>query len=158
LAAAVSAHAGRRVTPEGAALGVVRVANARMEAALRVVSIERGQDPRLFTLVSFGGAGGLHVCALAGALRIPREFIPRSPGTLSALGVLRGDVVKDYPRTVMLAAGRDNRRSIEKGFAELERQGRRDLKNEGFEAARIRVARSVAMRYTGQSFEIDVPW
>src|SRR6201999_2561910 len=104
LAVAMSRHSERKVTPERAALGVVRVANANMEAALRVVSVERGQDPRLFTLVSFGGAGGLHVCALAEALRIPRVFIPRSPGTLSALGVLLGDVVKDYSRTVMLKA------------------------------------------------------
>ncbi|HTF37647.1 MAG TPA: hydantoinase/oxoprolinase family protein, partial [Blastocatellia bacterium] len=88
--------ADKPVTAEHAALGVIRVANANMEAALRVVSIERGQDPRLFTLVSFGGAGGLHVCDLAAALRVPRVLVPRSPGTLSALGVLLGDVVKDY--------------------------------------------------------------
>ena len=158
LAAALSLHAGRRVSAERAALGIVSVANARMEAALRVVSIERGQDPRLFTLVSFGGAGGLHVCALAEALRIPRVFIPRSPGTLSALGVLLGDVVRDYSRTVMLKAGTDNRRAIEKAFATLERQGIRDLKHEGFDAQRIKLAQSIAMRYAGQSFEIDVPF
>src|SRR5260370_24917158 len=102
LAADMSRFSEKPVTAERAALGVVRVANANMEAALRVVSVERGQDPRLFTLVSFGGAGGLHVCDLAAALRIPQVVVPRSPGTLSALGVLLGDVVKDYSRTVMM--------------------------------------------------------
>ncbi|HEY9232610.1 MAG TPA: hydantoinase/oxoprolinase family protein, partial [Blastocatellia bacterium] len=158
LAAAMSEHSGRRVTPARAALGVVRVANANMESALRVVSVERGQDPRLFTLVSFGGAGGLHVCALADALRIPRVFIPRSPGTLSALGVLLGDVVKDYSRTVMLKTAAHDRRTIERAFAQLEREATTDIKREGFAANRIKLARSVAMRYVGQSFEIDVAW
>jgi N-methylhydantoinase A len=158
LAAAMARHGGRPVSPEGAALGVVRVANANMESALRVVSVERGQDPRLFTLVSFGGAGGLHVSALAEALRIPRVFIPRSPGTLSALGVLLGDVVKDYSRTVMLKTEAGNRRAIERGFAELEREAAADLKREGFAGRRIKLSRTVAMRYAGQSFEIDVAW
>ena len=102
LASDMSRFSAKPITPARAALGVVRVANANMERALRVVSVERGQDPRLFSLVSFGGAGGLHVCELAEALRIPRVVVPRSPGTLSALGVLLGDVVKDYSRTVML--------------------------------------------------------
>ncbi|MFL6216438.1 MAG: hydantoinase/oxoprolinase family protein [Blastocatellia bacterium] len=158
LAGAMSEHSARRVTIERAALGVVRVANANMESALRVVSVERGQDPRLFTLVSFGGAGGLHVCALADALRIPRVIVPRSPGTLSALGVLLGDVVKDYSRTVMLKTEASERRVIERGFAQLEREAMGDLKREGFAANRIKLARSVAMRYVGQSFEIDVAW
>ncbi|MFL6273613.1 MAG: hydantoinase/oxoprolinase family protein [Blastocatellia bacterium] len=158
LAAAMSAHSARPVTMERAALGVVRVANANMESALRVVSVERGQDPRLFTLVSFGGAGGLHVCALADALRIPRVFIPRSPGTLSALGVLLGDVVKDYSRTVMLKPADHDRRAIERRFAQLEREATINIKREGFAANRIKLARSVAMRYAGQSFEIDVAW
>jgi N-methylhydantoinase A len=129
-----------------------------MEAALRVVSVERGQDPRLFTLVSFGGAGGLHVCDLAAALLVPRVIVPSSPGTLSALGVLLGDVVKDYSRTVMMNTAGLNGRKIERGFAELERDATLDLRREGFERDRVKLMRSIAMRYTGQSFEIDVPW
>jgi N-methylhydantoinase A len=158
LAAEMSRFSEKPVSAEGAALGVIRVANANMEAALRVVSVERGQDPRLFTLVSFGGAGGLHVCALASALRIPRIIVPRSPGTLSALGVLLGDVVKDYSRTVMMSVANTDARAIEKGFAALEREAARDLKGEGFAKSKQKLVRSVAMRYTGQSFEIDVPW
>src|SRR5207302_784556 len=75
--------------------GVIRVVNATMEKAIRVVSIERGRDPRNFALVAFGGAGGLHACALAEALRIPHVMIPAFPGALSALGILASDVVKD---------------------------------------------------------------
>ncbi|MFY9574595.1 MAG: hydantoinase/oxoprolinase family protein, partial [Blastocatellia bacterium] len=141
-----------------AALGVVRVANANMEAALRVVSVERGQDPRLFTLVSFGGAGGLHVCELAAALRVPLVVVPRSPGTLSALGVLLGDVVKDYSRTFMMNTTTLDMRLLARGFAELEREAVRDLAREGFARDRVRLTRSAAMRYVGQSFEIDVRW
>jgi N-methylhydantoinase A len=158
LADEMTRFADKHVTAEHAALGVIRVANANMEAALRVVSVERGQDPRLFTLVSFGGAGGLHVCDLAAALRVPRVIVPSSPGTLSALGVLLGDVVKDYSRTVMVKTAGLDARTLERGFAALEREAARDLKREGFGRDRLRLMRTVAMRYTGQSFEIDVPW
>lgn len=158
LGAEMSRFAEKAVTAEHAALGVIRVANANMEAALRVVSVERGQDPRLFTLVSFGGAGGLHVCELAAAMRVPRVIVPRSPGTLSALGVLLGDVVKDYSRTVMLKTRGLEMRTLERGFKELDREAVRDLKGEGFDKTRLKLARSVAMRYVGQSFEIGVPW
>jgi N-methylhydantoinase A len=158
LAAEMSRFAAKPLSPERAALGVVRVANANMERALRVVSVERGRDPRLFSLVSFGGAGGLHVCELADALRIPRVVVPQSPGTLSALGVLLGDVVKDYSRTIMLKTGGLDWSAIERNFAALERQARRDLKGEGFTADRAKVIRSAAVRYIGQSFEIEVPF
>jgi len=158
LAGEMTRFAKKRVTPEHAALGVIRVANANMEAALRVVSVERGQDPRFFTLVSFGGAGGLHVCDLAASLRVPRVVVPSSPGTLSALGVLLGDVVKDYSRTVMMQADGLDPRVVERGFMKLEREAAADLKREGFGKDSSKLTRSVAMRYTGQSFEIDVPW
>jgi len=158
LAEEMSGFAEKQVSVERAALGVVRVANANMEAALRVVSVERGQDPRLFTLVSFGGAGGLHVCELAASLRIPRVLVPRSPGTLSALGVLLGDVVKDYSRTVMVRTSDLDQRELERVFRRLEQQATRDLKEEGFGKDTTKLMRSVAMRYIGQSFEINVPW
>jgi len=108
--------------------------------------------------VSFGGAGGLHVAELAGALGITRVIIPRSPGTLSALGVLLGDVVKDYSKTVMRRAAGLDRRFLDREFAALEKTARAGLAREGFARGRMRLARSIAMRYAGQSFEIDVPW
>jgi N-methylhydantoinase A len=158
LAAEMSRYSEKRVTVERAALGVIRVANANMESALRVVSVERGRDPRLFSLVSFGGAGGLHVCELAASLRIPRIIVPNSPGTLSALGVLLGDVVKDHSRTVMMETRNTDLRAIEKRFAALEREAARDLASEGFAKDKMKLTRSVAMRYIGQSFEINVRW
>ena len=90
-----------KLTLEQFAAGVIRVVNSTMEKAIRVVSIERGYDPREFTLVAFGGAGGLHACELAEALSIPRVMIPALPGALSAFGILVSDVVKDYSRTVL---------------------------------------------------------
>jgi N-methylhydantoinase A len=158
LAREMSRFSNRAVTPNTAALGVVSVANANMERALRAVSIERGQDPRLYTLVSFGGAGGLHVAELAQALRIPRVIVPKSPGTLSALGVLLGDVVKDYSRTVMMKIAGLNQRSLDREFAALEKDARAALAGEGFHSSQIKLTRSIAMRYAGQSFEIDIPW
>jgi N-methylhydantoinase A len=158
LAYEMSQASARTVTREEAALGVIRVANANMERALRLVSVERGHDPRRFTLVSFGGAGGLHAAALAAALRIPRVLVPNYPGAFSALGVLLADVVKDYSRTVMTTVepSRPIPREIEREFTALERQAKADLKDEGFSESQTRLVRSLAMRYRGQSFELEI--
>jgi len=158
LARQMSAAAGRRVSATEAALGVVRVVNAGMERALRVVSVERGHDPRAFALVSFGGAGGLHACALAASLRIPRVIVPRRPGALSALGARASDVIKDTSRTVMLTATKANSTTLEQTFRALERQARAALRREGFDDKRQRHERSVAARYKGQSFELEIKW
>ncbi len=160
LADEMSRASSRTVTREQAALGVVRVANANMERALRLVSVERGHDPRRFTLVSFGGAGGLHAAALAAALRIPRVLIPNYPGAFSALGVLLADVVKDYSRTLMadVEPSKQIPREIEKEFAALGRQAQRGLRDEGFSTPRTMLIPSLAMRYRGQSFELEIEW
>jgi len=160
LAAQMSRASGRKVTKYEAALGVVRVANANMERALRLVSVERGHDPRRFTLISFGGAGGLHAAALASALRIPRVVVPAHPGAFSALGVLLAEVIKDYSRTVMITVSAPGSLppKIGRQFAALERQAMRDLRAEGFAPARMRLLRSLALRYRGQSFELEVEW
>jgi N-methylhydantoinase A len=159
LAAAMSQVSAQQVTRAQAALGVIRVANANMERALRLVSIERGFDPRRFTLVSFGGAGGLHATALADALRIPRVLIPAVPGAFSALGVLLADVVKDYSRTVMLTveAGQALPREVAVEFVRMEKQAIRDLRAEGFKSAQSQLIRTLALRYRGQSFELEIP-
>src|SRR5207237_3554604 len=104
-------RSGSKMSVEEFAAGVVRVVNANMEKALRVVSIERGHDPRAFTLVAFGGAGPLHACELARSLGIPRVLVPSLPGALSALGILMSDVVRDYSRTVMVQVGQTPRPS-----------------------------------------------
>ncbi|MCS6804056.1 MAG: hydantoinase/oxoprolinase family protein [Acidobacteriota bacterium] len=157
-AQAMSQATGRKISREQAALGIVNVANANMEGALRKISIERGYDPRDFTLVCFGGAGGLHVCALAQALRIRRIIVPLSPGTLSALGALLADVQKDYSQTVMLPGEQASQMQLERVFRRLESVGRKELASEGFHPDQVRVERACAVRYCGQSFELEIPW
>ncbi|MEK6711388.1 MAG: hydantoinase/oxoprolinase family protein, partial [Nitrospinota bacterium] len=92
--------------PLQAAEGVLRVVNQHMARAIRLISVERGHDPRRFALVAFGGAGGMHACALAGILGVPAVIVPQDPGILSARGMLAADVAKDYGRTVLLPASR----------------------------------------------------
>jgi N-methylhydantoinase A len=139
------------------AAGVVRVVNANMEKALRVVSIERGYDPREFTLVPFGGAGGLHACELAEALSIPRVLLPAMPGALSAYGILLSDVVKDHSRTLLWEMSAGRRVEIKKIYRELETQARAEFSREGWRG-KPRMQRSLDLRYRGQGFELNVPW
>ena len=127
-----------------------------MERALRYISVERGHDPREFTLIPFGGAGGLHAVELARALRIPRVLISPSPGALSALGVLTADVVKEQTRTVMLEATADAQRELEKVFREMEKEATATLRREGFPVSKQLHERSLAARYKGQSFELQI--
>lgn len=139
------------------AMGIVDVTNATIERVLRTVSLERGHDPRDFTLIPFGGAGPQHGCELASALGIPKVIIPRYPGVLSALGVAVSDVVKDYSRTVMVSDAEDMQ-IIAKTFLELEEEGLREMEQEGFHTARLSVDRWIDARYKGQSFELPVDW
>jgi N-methylhydantoinase A len=141
------------------AQGIVDVANAVMEKAVRVISVERGHDPRDYTLVAFGGAGALHACDLADALEIPRVLVPCFPGALSALGILRANVTKDFSRTVRLEArtATDVARSLQGAFASIEGEGRRQMRREGFSSAAVKLERSLDIRYSGQSYELNVP-
>lgn len=140
------------VSTEALAEGIVRVANARMESALRKVSVERGFDPRMFVLLAFGGAGPLHGCALASALGIRKVVIPAASGALSALGILDADLRREFSRTVMLAPGSAE---IDKVFRELEAEARAVFAAEG---AQPRLLRQADLRYHGQGFELRVGW
>jgi N-methylhydantoinase A len=142
---------------EEAALGIIRIVNANMEGAIRVISVERGSDPRDFMLTAFGGAGPLHACELATALQIPRVFIPKTPGVLSALGMLAADIIKDYVRTIMVSS-QEAGETIEKAFSDLEEQGRAELAKEGFSSEHIAIEPSLDLRYVGQSYELTVPF
>ncbi len=142
---------------EAAAWGVIRVANSNMERAIRTISIERGHDPRRFTLVAFGGAGPLHACELAMALRIPRVLIPPHPGVLSALGMILADVVKDYSQTVMLPAQDASNGTLDGLFAPLYERARADLQAEGLATGEIVLLPALDMRYVGQSYELTIP-
>jgi N-methylhydantoinase A len=141
---------------EAAAWGIIRVANSNMERAIRTISVERGHDPRRFTLVTFGGAGPLHACELATVLRIPRVLVPPHPGVLSALGMVMADVTKDYSRTVMLPAEKADAETLERLFAPLYEQARADLSAEGYTGDRVQLLPALDMRYVGQSYELVV--
>jgi N-methylhydantoinase A len=147
------------LSPEEFAAGVVRVVNANMEKAIRVVSIERGHDPREFSLVAFGGAGAMHACDLAQALRIPRVIVPAYPGALSALGILISDVVKDHSRTILLrvAPRKIFSRQLDPIFAELQRSIAAELKKEGWQGRAV-FEPSCDIRYRGQGYELNLPY
>jgi N-methylhydantoinase A len=132
--------------------GIVRVANARMEAALRQVSVERGYNPRSFTLLAFGGAGPLHACALASSLGIRQVLVPAVPGALSALGILDADLRREFSRTVMVLPGSSQITNV---FAELEAEARDTFRYEGVVPL---LTRAADLRYQGQGFELRVDW
>lgn len=150
--------------PTELAEGVLSVANTAMERAIRVISVEKGFDPREFGLFSFGGAGGMHAVFLARLLKIPQVLIPKNPGILSAIGMLMADIIKDYSQTVMMRlspgpAGADIRQgAIADMFVPLETRGADELKAEGIAADGIVLERYLDMRYQGQSYEIIVPF
>jgi N-methylhydantoinase A/oxoprolinase/acetone carboxylase beta subunit len=134
-----------KISRIAAAQGILRVANANMERAIRLVSVERGHDPRDFALVAFGGCGGLHACEIARELGIQTVLVPEYAGALSALGMLLADRVRDYATGVL------NRSDIEREFTRVERIARKELPN-------AELIRSADIRYTGQSYELTVPW
>jgi N-methylhydantoinase A len=146
-------HKGPLATAVDFAAGILRVVESHMEKAIRVISVERGHDPRECTLVAFGGGGPLHACALARALRIPRVLIPTMPGALSAVGILLADQVLDYSRTVMLPG--DALGSLAPIFAELEQRALADFTAEGLHGT---AHRTLDIRYLRQGYELNVPY
>lgn len=140
-------------TIEHLAEGVIRVANVRMESALRRVSVERGIDPRTCTLLAFGGAGPLHSCALAESLGIGRVLIPTAPGALSAVGILDADIRREFSRTVMLRPGSAQ---IAEHFRALEEEARAAFALENQKPPLLKC--SADLRYQGQGYELRVDW
>jgi N-methylhydantoinase A len=146
-------------TVEAFAQGIIAVANAVMEKAIRVISVERGHDPRDYTLIAFGGAGGLHACDLAAALEMHGVLVPVFPGGLSALGILQADVVKELSQTVLLPAEEllsDSRR-FRTVVKRLEARALRVLDAEGFSRDKMRFRHALDMRYLGQAYELNIP-
>jgi N-methylhydantoinase A len=142
-------------TPRRTAAGVLDVANANMARALRVVSLERGHDPREFTLVAFGGAGPLHASALAAEVGVPRVFVPRGAGVLSALGLLVSDLTYDESVSRVRPLSEVDPDGVAETVADLEARGRDRLADT--DVASVRVERSLDLRYRGQSFDLSVP-
>ncbi len=144
-----------------AADGILKVANAAMERAIKVISVERGFDTRDFTLVSFGGAGGLHAAFMAENLGIQTILIPPNGGLLSAYGMLFADVVKDYSQTVLLKFETSDEGLLETlnaGFDELTNRAENEMKPEGFTPDQLKIDCSLDMRYEGQSYELNIPY
>ncbi len=153
------------ISPLQAADGILKVANATMERAIKVISVERGFDTRDFTLVSFGGAGGLHAAFLAENLGIHTVLIPPNGGLLSAYGMLFADVIKDYSQTVLWKFEKQDEGStlhllerLNTGFDTLLAQAESDMQTEGFAPAQLKIERSLDMRYEGQSYELNIPY
>ncbi|QYJ15404.1 Acetophenone carboxylase gamma subunit [Rubrobacter xylanophilus DSM 9941] len=134
---------------EEAASGIVRVANAQMARALRVISVERGLDPREFALLAFGGAGGMHACALADELGMRTVLVPRAGGVLSALGLAISDLRRDYVRPYLSSLEEADEKDLEERFAQMERAAAKDLEGPEY-------TRRADLRYRGQSFELTV--
>ncbi len=143
---------------EETAAGIVRIANEHMAHALRVISVQRGHDPRDFTLVSFGGAGGLHVCALADALEMTRAMVPVQAGVLSALGMLAAPHGRQLSRTCNGLLEDMTESHIDAQFSDLVARGLEALAREGLARDAIRVERSADVRYLGQSHTLNIPW
>jgi len=155
VAAALAKETG--LTVPALAEGIVRVANANMERAIRVVSVERGHDPRQFALVAFGGAGGMHACEIAQELQMATVMVPRHAGVLSALGMLVADVTRDYSASVLRPSTTVTLKDLEAICAPLVATAREELSVEGFGPRQQVITRSVDVRYVGQSFEITLP-
>ena len=160
-AAAEAAVAERLAKPLGvdartAAAAVIDVVNHAMAEALKIVSVQRGHDPRAFVLAAFGGAGPLHAAALSEELGIGHVICPPIPGAFSALGLVGSDLKRDYVRTVYTTTATADPAALEAVFAELEREGAGMLDRAGVAPERRRFVRSIDARYERQSYELAV--
>jgi N-methylhydantoinase A len=145
------------MSPLKLAEGVISVANTTMAGAIRVISVERGFDPRDFSLLSFGGAGAMHAVALAADLGIPRVIVPPAAGILSALGMLLADIVRDYSQTVMHATEGLDPQVLAAEFAQMEAGARAEFELDGLAPSDLTIERSLDVRYVGQGYELEVP-
>lgn len=139
------------------ARGIVRLANASMVNAIKLVSVRKGHDPREYALVAFGGGGPMHATALARELRIGKVIVPPAPGNFSAWGMLTTDYKQDFTRTSVVRASQDAMESIHSRYTELERDALEFFKREGFDVGQVVTARAADMRYAGQEHTVRVP-
>ena len=139
------------------ARGIVRLANANMVNAIKLVSVRKGHDPREYTLVAFGGGGPMHATALARELHIGKVVIPPAPGNFSAWGMLTTDYKQDFTRTSVVRAAEESMALIYDRYGELERESLEFFAREGFDAAQVVTVRAADMRYAGQEHTVRVP-
>ncbi len=148
-----------KVSMRSCAEGILAIANAHMENAIRVISTQKGYDPREFTLVSFGGCGSLHACEIAKSLGIPQVLVPNNPGTLSAFGMAISPWRRDYSQTVLLKTAKNlTAKHIQKRFQQLYKKAHADIRREGEVPKDLSFAESVDVRFQGQAYEINVPF
>lgn len=149
---------GLGVSVEETAMGIIRIANEHMARALRVMSVQRGIDAAQLCLLSFGGAGGLHVCALAEAMGMSQALIPIHAGVLSALGMLVAPRSRQLSRTYNALLSDIDSYTISRELEKLIAQGHQALRAEGLGAEQVQVQASLDLRYQGQSYTLNVPW
>ncbi len=147
-----------KLTIEQTALGIIRVVNENMARALRVMSVQRGIDPAQLTLVSFGGAGGLHVCALAQALKMHRAIVPLNAGVLSALGMIVAPRARFVSKSLIGLLAKYDSALLERHFDGLISKASSALKTEGVNQAQMVIEKSVDLRYYGQSYTLNIKW
>ncbi|ALP51717.1 hydantoinase [Candidatus Tenderia electrophaga] len=147
-----------KLSIEDTAEGIIRIADEHMGQALRVISIQRGMDPRAFTLMPFGGAGGLHVCALAEALGMDRALVPIQGGVLSAFGMLVARRSRELSHTIAAELEHIHAQTLEQEFQNLEQKALAALADEGIAAGQVSLERSLDLRYRGQAFSLNIPW
>ena len=143
---------------EETALGIIAIANEHMAKAIRLISVNKGHDPSGFTLASFGGAGGLHVCALADAMAMKKALVPIHGGVLSALGMVVADQGRQFSKTSSLDVQQIDEQSLEEQFAQLELGGMEQLALEGLDSSALVSKRSADFRYKGQSYTLNIDW
>lgn len=152
--ASLSAQIGLDV--DRTAAGILEIANANIERAVRRVSVERGYDPREFTLVAFGGAGGLHACAVAERLGMTRILIPRHPGVLCAFGLLVADITRDYSQSVLAILNESTWARALEILSDLTSQAEQDLQHEGLKTGEWDLLPTFDLRYQGQAYELTL--
>ena len=143
-------------SPEAAAAAIIQLANEKMAGALRVISVQRGHDPRRFALCAFGGAGGMHACELADLLGMPRAIVPVHAGVLSALGMATAAPGRELTRSVLAPLGEASPQALENQYRTLEAQVRRQLAADGVDPEGTE--RRADLRYRGQSFTLTLSW
>ena len=147
-----------RCSVEQAAQGIIRIANEHMARALRVISLQRGCDPQEYVLMSFGGAGGLHVCALAEDLQMKRAVVPVHAGVLSALGMLVTPASRHKSRSLLMGLAQVDSHMLNENYQALIEQGTKELHQEGLALADIVVIKSMDLRYLGQSYTLNIDY
>ncbi len=158
--AAIEKHIARlmKMSIENAAYGIVRVVNANMVKGMAGSSIQKGFDPREFTLIAFGGAGPLHACELAKELGMRRVVIPLYPGALSAFGLVTSDIRHDYVQTIAKPAASVEPDDLARAYAAMEENARAQLCEEKIPEREIEIEWTADLRYAGQAYELNVPF